>query len=117
MTRYEHTQQARALRAILLWAAVAAVLLAFVMPVPPAVLLFVAAILAGCAVGFSSLSIQVTDGSLAWRFGPGFFRKAVPLAQIAAAVVTQTGWLDGWGIHYTRRGWLYNVWGFGAVKV
>ena len=117
MVGYEHRQHARVLRVLLLWAAVAAVLLAFVVPVPPATLFLVAAILAGCAVGFSSLTIQVTDRSLVWCFGPGLFRKAVPLAEISAAEVTRTRWLDGWGIHLTRRGWLYNVWGFDAVLV
>jgi hypothetical protein len=87
------------------------------MPVPPAVPVLVAAILVGCAVVFSAVTIQITDRVLAWHFGPGLFRKAVPLADIAAAEVAQIGWLDGWGIHLTRRGWLYNVSGFRAVLV
>ncbi len=73
MTRYEHTQQAKVLRALLLWAAVAAVLLAFVVPVPPAVLGLIAAILVGCAVVFSSLTVQVTDRLLAWLYNVSGF--------------------------------------------
>jgi hypothetical protein len=117
MTRCEHTQHAKTVRTILIWATVAAVLLAFVVPVPLAALVLVAPILAACALVLSSLTIQVTDSVLVWRFGPGLFHKAVPLAEISAVEVTRTRWLDGWGIHGTRRGWLYNVSGFGAVLV
>ena len=49
------------------------------------------------------------------RFGPGWPRKTVRLADIAAAEVTRTTFLEGWGVHRTRRGWLYNVSGFDAV--
>ncbi len=31
--------------------------------------------------------------------------------------MTETTFLQGWGIHYTSRGWLYNVSGFRAVAV
>jgi hypothetical protein len=41
----------------------------------------------------------------------------VPLADLAAVEVTRTRFWDGWGVHRTRRGWLYNVSGFDAVLV
>ena len=66
---------------------------------------------------FSSLTIEVTDTSLRWWFGPGFWRKQVPLAEIAAAQPARTTVLEGWGIHFTKRGWLYNVSGFSAVAI
>ncbi len=69
-------------------------------------------------VFFGSLTIRIERERLTWRFGwLGWPRKTVALGDIARAVVTRTGWLEGWGIHRTRRGWLYNVAGFDAVLV
>ncbi len=81
------------------------------------VLFTVIGILAICGFLFSSLTIQVTDRALRWQFGPGLIRKEVPLREIERAEVTETTLLQGWGIHYTSRGWLYNVSGFQAVGV
>jgi hypothetical protein len=76
-----------------------------------ALVLFVAAIV------FSSLTVRVSDDTLAWQFGPGMVRKSVPLGAVASAEPTTTSALEGWGIHLTRRGWLYNVAGQRAVLV
>jgi hypothetical protein len=51
------------------------------------------------------------------QFGLGVPRKSVPVADIATVEVTRTRFWDGWGVHRTRRGWLYNVAGFDAVLV
>ncbi len=80
-------------------------------------LLVGAAILGISALLFSSLTIELSDRSLSWRFGAGWPRKQVAAAEITNVVVTGTSVLDGWGVHRTRRGWLYNVSGFGAVQV
>jgi hypothetical protein len=45
------------------------------------------------------------------------FRKELALTQIKNVTVTRTRLLDGWGIHKTSRGWLYNVSGFEAVLI
>lgn len=66
---------------------------------------------------FASLSISVTADTLHWRFGPGLIRKQLPLNEIASAEMTRSTWLEGWGIHYTRRGWLYNVSGRDAILI
>ncbi|MFO0946226.1 MAG: hypothetical protein U1D30_09810 [Planctomycetota bacterium] len=66
---------------------------------------------------FSSLRILVTDDDLIWAFGPGVLRKRVPLREIEQAEVTKTHLWEGWGMHYTPRGWLYNVSGFDAVAI
>jgi hypothetical protein len=117
MWRYTHTQEAQALRVALFGGAVVALLVAILELVPPVPAWLLAAILIGCAVIFSSLTIRVTDQALVWHFGLGLFRKTVPLAEIATAELARTRWIDGWGIHRTRRGWLYNVSGFDAVLV
>jgi hypothetical protein len=73
------------------------------------------AVLAGLAWLFSSLTVEVGGGRLSWRFGPGWLKKQVPLGDIVAARPVQTSWTEGWGIHDTRFGWLYNIAGCEAV--
>ncbi len=81
------------------------------------------AMLSGAAVALvvgwlcSSLSISIHDNALRLHFGLGWPRKAVPIADIAAAEVTRTTFWEGWGVHRTRRGWLYNVAGYDAVLI
>ena len=50
-------------------------------------------------------------------FGPGVIRKRIPLDEIADVEATRTTFWQGWGIHWTTRGWLYNISGFDAVLV
>lgn len=73
--------------------------------------------LALVAALFSSLEIEITDTELRWSFGPGLIQKRVALDEIADVQVTRTRWWEGWGIHFTSRGWLYNVAGFSAVAI
>jgi hypothetical protein len=63
------------------------------------------------------LTIEITEWELRWRFGPGLFRKSVKLSDIASAKPVRTNFLNGWGIHLTRFGWLYNVSGLDAVAI
>jgi hypothetical protein len=66
---------------------------------------------------FYSLTVEVSNGELRWRFGLGLIHKRVPLDQIASAEPIRTSLIDGWGIHWGRFGWLYNVSGFDAVQI
>ena len=66
---------------------------------------------------FGSLTVTVAHGELRWRFGPGWIRFRVPLAEIRNARAIRTTWADGWGIHGTQFGTLYNVAGFAAVAM
>ena len=68
-------------------------------------------------LGFSSLSVMVTRDHLIARFGIGVVRKTIALAEIVHVEVARTRWTEGWGIHWTRRGMLYNVAGFEAVRL
>jgi len=67
--------------------------------------------------GFSSMSIVVSDQAVMARTGIGLVRRTIALASIAGVEVTRSRWYEGWGVHWTRRGMLYNVSGFGAVRV
>ena len=64
---------------------------------------------------FHSLTIEVTESELHWRFGPGLIRKSVLLSDIISARCVETNFIEGWGIHLSRFGWLYNVSGKQAV--
>jgi hypothetical protein len=81
------------------------------------VTLGVASLLVICAVVFSSLTVEITEGELRFHFGPGFWRKRFPLTEVAAANPTRTSWWEGWGIRITPRGVLYNVSGTNAVEI
>jgi hypothetical protein len=80
-------------------------------------LLFTLVLFAVIAWLFYSLTIEIDDDELRWRFGPGLIHKRVKLADINSAKIVQTSVLEGWGIHYTRFGWLYNVSGFDGVAI
>jgi hypothetical protein len=87
---------------------------------PVAVILLVAAaIFALCGLVFGSLTIRDEGKYLALRFGPlPLLRKTIRYADITDVEVGRTTILDGWGIHFMPgRGWTYNVWGFGCVKL
>lgn len=66
---------------------------------------------------WSVLTVRVDDRQFSLWFGFGWPRRAVPLADIVSAEVTRTSFISGWGMHWTLRGWLYNVSGFDAVLV
>jgi hypothetical protein len=66
---------------------------------------------------FRCLTIEVSEGELRWRFGPRWIRKKVQLKDIVSAEAVRTNVFEGWGIHYSRFGWLYNVSGFNAVAL
>ena len=66
---------------------------------------------------FASLTIEIKDNFLHWRFGPGLIRKRVPVTDIEHAEAVRNSWLYGWGIHMTPHGWLYNVSGMEAVQI
>ncbi len=120
---YEHTQRSPRLL-LLLGVAAGGVLVALALPATRLLTLGPRLTLAASALSlfvsglaFSSLTIRIADGRLAWHFGAGLFGKSVPLAEIASAEPTTITWMDGWGIHLTRRGWLYNDAGRQAVLI
>lgn len=84
-------------------------------PTPVGVLIAGAAFTALLGWTWGSLKVRIEGGELQVRFGLGWPRKTVPLAEITAVEVTRTTFMEGWGVHRTRRGWLYNVSGFDAV--
>jgi hypothetical protein len=118
MKTYQHTQSGNWIFLVL--AAVGAVpvivgALQFRLLLYPSLLLIPILLLVGWL--FHSLTIEIADGELRWRYGPGWIRKRVPLGMITSAEPVRTNFIEGWGIHLSRFGWLYNVSGFDAVAI
>ena len=114
MNHYRHTQYGRLIITVI--AAVCLLQLIIGLTVTKYVLVALP-ILAAAGWLFHSLTIEITGSELHWRFGPGLIRKHVPLGEITAAEPVRTNFLEGWGIHWSRFGWLYNVSGYDAVAI
>lgn len=64
------------------------------------------------------MTVRIVDGQLRWSYGLfAWPRWSVPLDRIAGVETTRTRMRDGWGVHRTKRGWLYNLAGFDAVLI
>ena len=113
MNTYHHVQRAGVTLAIPAVIASVLIVLAIIFRVP-AVLAGIA-VLAAAAWMFRSMTIEVTPGELRWQFGNGWFRRRVALSDVRRCEVVRTTWMDGWGIHHTAHGWLYNVGGHDAL--
>ncbi|MBV8074179.1 MAG: hypothetical protein JO140_02030 [Candidatus Eremiobacteraeota bacterium] len=117
---YEHRQFGTFIVAIAV--AIDAVLAAILASSPvvrtETVVLGPAFVLVGIAAGlFSSLTIRVTRTQLQWWLGIKPLGMRVALAEIASAAPIKTNVFEGWGIHLTWHGWLWNVAGFNAVQI
>ena len=78
---------------------------------PPVVILSVVAYL------FHSLTIKVTENDISWYFGPGFWKKSIPIQLISEVRNKPTKWYYGLGIRYLGTGWLYTVSGTQAIEL
>jgi hypothetical protein len=66
---------------------------------------------------FSTLTVEVTDRTFRFYFGPGFWKRSFLLRDIQGVKVVRNPAYYGWGIRYTFHGWLYNVSGLRAVEL
>ncbi len=67
---------------------------------------------------FSTLTIEIDQYELKWHFGPiPIIKRSISRSDIKGIKKTKTKIIEGWGIHYTRRGWLYNITGRDAVLI
>lgn len=116
MSTYQHTQIGNTILYPLLGAALLGVVLAFISPIMRLGII-VAIPLALAAWMFCRLTVTIDDKHLRASFGPGFVYKQVPLDQIKSCTPVRIKWWEGWGIHLSRFGWLYNVSGWDAVAI
>lgn len=115
---YEHRQTAVFMRVGFALAVAVVAALYAEPPTQQRVLLLVAPLFLLLFLAFDGLTIRIAGGELRWAFGVfGFPRGRLALADIAEATVTRTTFWEGWGIRYTRRGWLFNVSGLDAVLI
>lgn len=70
------------------------------------------------AFAFGTLTVKDEGDRLAVRFGPlPVFKMHIPYAEITGIEQTRSTFLAGWGIHWTLRGWLWNIGGFDCVRI
>lgn len=77
----------------------------------------VAALLSVCAVLFCTLTVEVNQEAVRFRFGPGPISRRFAMADIREARAVKNHWYYGWGIRLTPQGWLFNVSGLDAVEL
>jgi hypothetical protein len=114
MNAYKHTQRGELVVIAMLVMSVAFIIIGATASWPVLVAVPVPLL---CGWLFHSLTIEIADGELRWRFGPGLIHKCVRLDEISSAQRVRTNVLEGWGIHLSRFGWLYNISGFDAVAI
>lgn len=119
---YRHTQRGRTVPIVCAIGAAVVLLVLALVPGQPSRGAWVVAGLTTAAMlvsawAFSSLTVEVTERELRWRFGPGVVAKNLPLAGIASVTPVRTSLWHGIGIHWIGTGWLYNVALGDAVEV
>ena len=66
---------------------------------------------------FSSMTIEVNESEINWYFGPGVFRKTLPLEEVGSCMKVKNPIWMGFGIHAFGTGWIYNVSGLWGVEI
>lgn len=112
---YRHTQLGVAILSVLAVVGVLVLVMTAIRPswISTVSILFLVAI----AIGFGSLTVEVSTGKLRCWFGPGIARRQFELAAVDSVDVVRNRWFYGWGIRLTPHGWMYNVSGFEAVEI
>lgn len=120
ITEYSHTQKG-ILQPILLASAAACLVLAPAVrgePQLPVVFASTAAFFVLLSFAFAHLTIRDEGMRLAVRFGPlPLFRKTIPYTAMTGVERERSTFFAGWGIHWTGRGWRWNVGGFDCVRI
>jgi hypothetical protein len=75
------------------------------------------AIIALTVMLFAALIVEVDATEIRVKFGIGFVRKTMAIADVVRCEPIRTRIWWGWGLHWTPSGWLYNVGGRDAVRV
>lgn len=69
------------------------------------------------AIIFSSMTIEVNESEVSWYFGPGLFKKSLPLEEVGQCKKVKNPLWMGLGIHAYGTGWIYNVSGLLGVEI
>ncbi len=87
---------------------------------PPYLVIFMETAIACAALSFAMVYLAVEDKGeyLLIRFGPlPLFRKKIPYENVTGIDKGRSNFWSGWGIHPTKKGWLWNIGGFDYVRV
>lgn len=118
---YDHTQKAPLYWILLGGAIFGGVITYSVSGQLPAfwIALGVTVVIGVIAACFVDLTVRDEDGCLSVRFGPiPVFGTKIRYSDIRAVEAARSSVVDGWGVHWIPgRGWTYNIWGFGCVKI
>ena len=70
---------------------------------------------------FTALTVSVDQSLVTLRFGlpplRGWFRKRIALDDVQECRTVRNHWVQGFGIKYIGKGWLYSVWGLDTVEL
>lgn len=118
---YQHTQFGRTLVSVLGVVGVLAGGISFAVSlyvdggwVIPALIIGIHVLL---VVLFATLTIEVHEDRVEWWFALKLWTHSLTPDEIQSVDTTQTTFSDGWGIHFTKDGTLYNVSGYDAVVI
>jgi hypothetical protein len=118
MELYRHRQVGTLIVAVMIPVALLCAAGSFLAPNTPAfVPWLVAGILLLVLWLFASLTVTITENSIAAAFGPGLIHKTIPLERIVSAHAVHNSWLCGWGIRFIPGGTMFNVSGLEAVEL
>ncbi len=110
---YQHTQFGGLISSAFAAALVLELIIGFVLP--PVLLLI--PLLLFVWLLFFNLTVRVNGEFVRLRFGVGLIRKQFRLDDIQSVQPVRNAWWQGWGIHLTAGGWLFNVSGKEAVQL
>ena len=118
---YRHTQTGWPIRIAFAFAALLFIAMTamdeFRGPITSAVLLGGAIFAVTLGFAWSRLTIAIDAERVSWWYGLGWPRLSLALSEIVEVNPTQTTFWQGWGIHRTRAGWLYNIAGRDAIVI
>ena len=115
-TPYKHTQVGWTI----IFIAFISASLVISVPVSTTVMLWVVTpIFVAILTLFSTLTIEVAQDQISWRFGVGLVRKSIRLTQVSSAEPANNPWYHGFGIRYNPAHgyWLYNVSGPHTIEL
>jgi hypothetical protein len=112
---YRHTQVGRFAVGFNILLALIFIVMALTMG--SALALIPVAIVAVLVFAFGSMTVEVDEHAMRFRFGRTGWGKEIPRSAIVAVTPTQSKWWEGIGIRFTTRGMLYNVASGPAVEL
>ncbi len=120
MSAYSHTQKGIIQPICLSLAVLFLVIVIFTRGVPGLMpgMLFGAVLLLVFSFAFGHLRVRDEGDRLKVAFGPlPLFKKAILYNRMTAVEKDRSTFLAGWGIHLTKKGWLWNIGGYDCVWI